>query len=70
MITRAKKYKQMEMVERNRIFLYHLTEAEKEIKKGNENVRVLYDILIKEINSYNGTIKRKYNKIRNLPTVD
>lgn len=70
MVTRKSKHKQMEIIERDRIFFYHLNEAKKEIKKGNENVRVLYELLIKEINLHNGSVKRKYNKVRNLPTSD
>lgn len=70
MITRASQQKQMERIERDTIFLYHLTEAKNEIKKGNETINVLYELLLKEINLHNGNIKKKYNRIRNIATID
>jgi len=70
MITRSLQLKQLETIEKNRIFLYHLNEAKKEIKKGNDIINVLYQLLVKEINLHNGNIKRKYNKVMNLPTID
>lgn len=41
MITRKEQNSKLETIEQDRIFLYHLKEAEKEIRKGNENVKVL-----------------------------
>lgn len=70
MISKKELHRQMEQVEERKIFLYHLEEAEKEIKKGNNNVKVLYSLLLKEINQHNGNITRRYRKLRNTPTAD
>lgn len=61
----------MENIERNKIFAaYHLEEIEKEIKKGDDTIQVLFNLLQKEINRHNGLIAKKSNKIRYTPTVD
>lgn len=70
MITRAEKNKQLEKIEKNKIYLYNLHEAKKEINKGNETIKVLYDLLLQEINKHNGVISRKTSSIRNQGTSD
>ncbi len=70
-ITREEQVKQIRDVEKYQIYgWYHLQELEKEIRKGNETIRVLFDLLNKEINKHNGQISKKRNKIRNTPTID
>ena len=70
MITKKEQNRKLEVIERDKIYLYNLKEAEQEIRKGNENVKVLYNLLLKEINLHNGTVTKKYRKVRNLPTSD
>jgi len=70
MITRAEKNKQLERIEKNKIYLYNLQEAKKEINKGNETIKVLYDLLLQEINKHNGVISRKISSIGNQGTSD
>lgn len=70
MITKKEQNAKLEAIEHERIFTYHLNEAKKQIRKGNENVKVLYNLLVKEINQHNGTVTKKYRKVRNMPTCD
>lgn len=70
MITKAEKNKLLERTEKNKIYLYNLQEAKKEINKGNETIKVLYDLLLQEINKHNGVINRKISTIRNQGTSD
>jgi len=71
MITRKQKIKQIENIERNKIGgWYHLEELKKQVKKGDDTIQVLFNLLQKEINRHNGVIAKKSNKIRNTPTVD
>jgi septation ring formation regulator EzrA len=70
MMTKAEQNRQLQRIESERIFLYHLNEAKKEIDKGNENIKVLYQLLLKEINQHNGIVTKKYRKARFLPTSD
>jgi septation ring formation regulator EzrA len=65
MITRSDQIKQLEENEKKKIYLYDLIKVENEINKGNETVKVLYDLLLKEINRHNGVINRKMSSIRN-----
>lgn len=69
-MTNQEKQSQLEAIEQDRIYLYHLTEAEKEIRKGNENIKVLYNLLVKEIHLHNGVVTKKSKKVRSLPTSD
>jgi hypothetical protein len=70
MITKKEQNRKLEVIERDKIYLYNLKEAEKEIRKGNENIKVLYNLLLKEINMHNGNVTKRYRKVRNLPTSD
>ena len=70
MITKAEQNRQLERAVRNTISLYNLQEAEREIKKGNETISVLYTLLRQEINKHNAQIKRKAGAIRNQGTID
>lgn len=69
-ITKEEKSKKLEEIENDRISLYYLKQSDKEISKGNENIRVLYDLLVKEIIWHNGKVNKKFNKVKSLPTSD
>lgn len=70
MITKAEKSKQLLDAEVNKISLYHINEAQAEIRKGNEKIKVLFSLLIEEINKHNAVIKRKVTSIRRQGTSD
>jgi hypothetical protein len=69
--TKEKKNKQLNSIETQKIYaFYELEELGKKVKKGNEKITVLYQLLISEINKHNGLIQKKYNKVRDIPTID
>lgn len=69
--TKERKNKQLNSIETQKIYAsYELEELGKKVKKGNEKITVLYELLVSEINKHNGLIQKKYNKIRDIPTVD
>lgn len=70
MITKAEKNRQLERIEKQRIFTRDLEEAKKQLNKGNETINVLYDLLMQEINKHNGVVLRKIRAIRNQGTSD
>lgn len=70
MITIAERNKQIEREHRKKILIYNLQEAKTEVAKGNETIKILYDLLLQEINKHNGVINRKISSIRNQGTSD
>ncbi len=66
-ITRSEKFKKIDALNEDFIHLYNLGADNEAIKKGNENIKVLYKILLKEINHHNGQVMRKINKVISLP---
>jgi len=60
----------LEIEEKKKIYPYDLQEAKKQINKGNETIKVLYDLLLQEINKHNGVISRKISSIGNQGTSD
>jgi len=60
----------LEIEEKKKIYLHSFTAAQSEVEKGNETIKVLYNLLLQEINRHNGVITRKISSIRNQGTTD
>lgn len=67
-MTTTEQNRKLERINQDKIYTYHLKQAEKDIAKGNETIKVLYNLLLKEINQHNGAVTKRYNKVRNTAT--